>query len=66
MTDFLMRRPIFGSNAFIEATNAPRATASRLIRQLVNAGVLTAIREKSGRRGAVYAFTELITLIEGR
>jgi Fic family protein len=48
VSEFRMRRPIFGSNAFTEATNAPRATTSRIIRQLSNAGVLTAIREKSG------------------
>lgn len=65
--DFFFCTPIFKSSDFIEQSKIPDATARRIL-TLVSGedGLLKTLRESSGRRPAVYAFTELLNIAEGR
>ncbi len=63
--DFIFQRPIFLSTDFIEDAEIPPATARRLLQLLRNEGTLTTIRQGSGRRAGVYAFSELLNIAEG-
>lgn len=64
--DFVFNSPIFNASDFIETSNIPPPTARRILRVLAREGLLTMIREASGRRPAVFAFAELLSIAEGR
>lgn len=64
--DALFDRPIFETTEFIDRSAIPRASASRILRALQDASMLTVVRESSGRRPAILMFKELIDLAEGR
>lgn len=62
----LQARPIFQSSDFVQRCAIPKQTALPFLRKLREAGVLRTLREKSGRRSAILAFTELLIRAEGR
>jgi Fic family protein len=62
--DPLFTAPIFSTPQFIELSGAPRASAARMLGDLVDAGVLTVLRAGRGRRAQVYGFPELLNVIE--
>ena len=64
--DALFDRPIFESSDFVERSGIPKNTALPFLRKLREAGILRLLREKSGRRSAVLAFSELLNCAEGR
>ncbi len=64
--DFVFSNPVFNSSDFIEGSIIPAPTARRVLNILADRGLLQTIREGSGRRPAVFAFTELINVVEGR
>ena len=64
--DFVFRDPVFIASEFIHESNIPTATARRILNILSDKGLLSMFREGSGRRPAIYAFTELINIVEGR
>ncbi len=64
--DALFDRPIFQSSDFVQRSGIPKQTALPFLRKLRDAGVLHPLREKSGRRSAILAFTELLNRAEGR
>lgn len=64
--DSLFDRPIFESSDFVERSGIPKNTALPFLRQLREAGILLLLREKSGRRSAILAFSELLNCAEGR
>jgi Fic family protein len=64
--DALFDRPIFQSSDFVQRSGIPKQTALPFLRKLRDAGVLHPLREKSGRRSAILAFTELLHRAEGR
>lgn len=64
--DFVFNQPIFSSSHFTEGSKIPQATARRILKLLSDNGLLTAIRESSGRRPAIFAFPELLSIAEGR
>ena len=65
--DFLFSTPIFKSPDFIDQSKIPDATARRILTLISGEnGLLKTVRESSGRRPAVYAFTELLNIAEGR
>lgn len=64
--DVLFQMPIFTSPNFVRVSGIPRPTANRILGILRENGVLTTIREGSGRRPSVLAFTELLNIAEGR
>jgi Fic family protein len=63
--DFIFSRPIFKSTDFTGINEIPIPTAKRILAILRDNGILTILREPSGRRSAIYAFTELINIAEG-
>ena len=64
--DALFDRPIFQSSDFVERVKIPKFTTLKFLRQLREAGILKVLREQSGRRSGVFAFTELQNRAEGR
>lgn len=66
IVDALFDRPIFRIGDFASRAGIPKPTAHPLLRQLQDAGLLTQLREGSGRRPAILAFPELLNTAEGR
>jgi len=64
--DWFFKRPIFKTPDFIHSTKIPNATATRIVRVVRDAGLLTEIQESSGPRPAILAFTELLDIADGR
>lgn len=63
--DFIFSRPIFKSSDFIQDAGIPKPTATRILALLRDERILSILREASGRRPAVYAFVELLDIVEG-
>jgi Fic family protein len=69
LLDNMFTTPIFSSNALFRKplpNNPTKATTLALLNTLKQAEILKVIREGSGRRAQVLAFTELINLCEGK
>ena len=66
VVDALFDRPAFQVGQFSARTNINIQTAHVLVRQLHEEGILTVIRQSSGRRAAIYAFPWLVNIAEGR
>jgi Fic family protein len=64
--DGLFDRPIFQTSDFVKRTEIPKQTAMPMLRQLKEAGILTTLREASGRRSTIYAFKALLNTAEGK
>lgn len=64
--DALFSFPVFRSTDFAERSGIPKASALRIIHALHEGGVLKLLRPGQGRRSAIYAFPELISITEGR
>lgn len=64
--DFMFRSPIFNASDFRAFEDVPDASARRILGILKGTDMLTVVREGSGPRPAVYAFTELLNIAEGR
>ncbi len=63
--DWIFGRPIFKSNDFADDAGIPAPTARRILGVLRDAKILSILVPASGRRPAVYAFTELLNIAEG-
>lgn len=63
--DAIFNRPIFISNYFINRSGIPRSTALRILKLLVDDGVLLVVREQSGRSPALLCFPSLLKIAEG-
>jgi len=64
--DALFDRPIFESSSFVDRLGLSKSTTMQFLRELTKAEILTVVREQSGRRPAVFAFSELLNRAEGR
>jgi Fic family protein len=65
--DFLFGTPIFNALDFIKQSKIPPATSRRILRLLSGKkGLLKTLRKSSGRRPAMFAFSELLDITEGR
>ncbi len=64
--DWIFERPIFKSTDFVASAGIPKPTAKRMLKVLRDAGMLYTLVESSGRRAAVYGFSELLNIAEGR
>jgi Fic family protein len=62
--DYFFIRPIFNSVQFRKDVEIPPPTANRIIKELRDAKILTPIREGRGRRSGIYAFSELLEIIQ--
>lgn len=63
--DFIFSRPIFKSSDFTQIAEIPLPTAKRILSILRDNKILKTLRPSSGRRSAIYAFSELINTAEG-
>jgi hypothetical protein len=66
VVDFIFAYPMFASALFTGRSGVPQPSALRFVALLRDGGILTALRERSGRRPAIYAFSELLNIAEGR
>jgi Fic family protein len=65
--DAFFNRPIINSGDFIKLSGITnRATANGILTHLVNAKLIFLVKAGSGKSPSVYAFTELISITEGR
>jgi Fic family protein len=64
--DWLFERPIFKASDFSKQSGIPTGTAQRIIREVREHGMLREIRPSSGRRPAILAFSDLLSIAEGR
>lgn len=61
--DYIFTNPIFRNNKFVKTTGIPNATATTIIKKLIEAEYLVTREEASGRRAAMYAFEPLMRLV---
>lgn len=66
LLDALFNRPIFSIGDFAKQTRIPKPTATVLVRQIRDAGILSILRESSGQSGAIFAFKDLLNIAEGK
>ena len=64
--DWIFERPIFRSVDFVTAAAIPGSTARRVLKVLIDAGVLTVLRPARGRRPSMLCFSSLLDIAEGR
>lgn len=63
----IFRQPIFEPSSLLPDEGLPTKPAvMTLLRKMKAAGMLTVLREASGRRAQILALTELVNLVEGR
>lgn len=60
----LFSRPIFSTAHFVDGTQIPKASATRMLTTLRDAGIISVLREGSGRRPTFYLFDELLQITE--
>ncbi|HOI58461.1 MAG TPA: Fic/DOC family N-terminal domain-containing protein [Methanoculleus sp.] len=63
--DALFKVPVFIPSEFYEQTGIPKKTANRLLQQLREQDIITALTEGGGRRATTYVFSRLIAITEG-
>ncbi|HCT46236.1 MAG: cell filamentation protein Fic [Phycisphaerae bacterium] len=64
--DWFFSTPIFRTTQFIRSCDIPEPTANRIIRLVRDNGLLVEVRKSSGRRAAILAFPQLISIADGR
>lgn len=64
--DFLFSQPIFSSSHFVTQSQIPAPTARRILNLCHANGLLKEVRKASGQKPAVFAFSELLNIVEGR
>jgi len=62
--DWVFAHPITDNSSFARACGMMNRTARRLMRALNEKGILTELRPAAGRRGALYAFADLLAIVE--
>ncbi len=66
LLDAVFDRPIFGTTDLVTRSKMNKKTALALLKQLREKGILTILRNASGRRSAILCFPELLNIVEGR
>ena len=61
--DFIFANPVFRNSRFTSSAGIPRATALRLSRALLEAGLLRTVQPPSGQRAALLSFQPLMQLV---
>ena len=64
--DYIISHPVFKSSDFTAIEEIPTPAAKRILAVFRDKGLLRTVREASGRRPAIYAFSELINTTEGQ
>lgn len=63
--DFIFSNPVFSGPRFISQAGIPKQTARRILDVFRKAGILTTLRQGSGRRPGFYAFSSLLSIAQG-
>jgi Fic family protein len=64
LVDALFDRPIFTAADIARRADVPKPTVHKLIKSLLDEGMLDTVREASGRRPAILTFAELLNTLE--
>jgi len=64
--DAMFDRPVFATTDFVQRTGMARRSASRILAALQESNILTVVRQASGRKSAVLAFSDLLAVTECR
>jgi len=64
LIDALFDRPIFTAADIAKRAGVPKPTIHKLIKSLLDEGVLQTVREAAGRRPAILTFAELLNTLE--
>jgi len=62
--DFIFQSPAFTAPMFSTYSSIPKPSASRILNILREKEVLYTVQEGKGRRPGIYAFRELIDIVE--
>ena len=64
--DWIFKKPILKSSDFknVDISGIPKSSARRILKSLKDEGILKELRLSSGRRSAMYANTELLSIVE--
>ena len=63
--DFIFENPIFTSADFSSQRDVPAYAARRILNAFRDDGILKPTRAASGRRSAIFEFTQLLDIAEG-
>ena len=63
--DWFFEQPIFSSSDFVESAGIPAPMARRILSLCRETGLLKTLSEPSGRKPGVYAFTDLLNIVDG-
>jgi Fic family protein len=66
LLDAIFNRPIFQASHLIQQTGLPKQTLMPLLKVLRDSSILKTIREASGPKPAILAFSQLLNITEGR
>jgi hypothetical protein len=61
--DVMFDHPIFSTPQFVERSGVPKGSAVRILNALTDGDILRVIRPGLRRRPAIYAFPELIEIV---
>ncbi len=64
--NYIFNTPIFNASDLIEQSKIPAPTARRILGVLTKSRLLKTLRKSRGRRPAIFAFSELLNITEGR
>jgi len=64
--DRIFEQPIFRSTHFVAQPKIPAPSARRILKVLIEAGIIQTIKEGRGSRPALLAFGDLLNVAEGR
>ena len=64
--DWIFERPIFRSTDFVATADIPEPTARRILKLLIEGGILTVLWSGRGRRLGVFCFSNLLDIAESR
>ena len=64
--DWMFERPIFRSSDFVTTAEIPEPTARRVLKLLIEDGILVVLWSGRGRRSSIICFSELLSIAEGR
>lgn len=63
LLDFLFEKPVFNISNLTIRHNIPKATAPRLVKAILDAGIIEELRPAAGRTSATYWFPRLLAVV---
>jgi Fic family protein len=64
--DAIFDRPIFASPDFAKRSKIPKATANKILGQLLKHEILKCLQKGEGRRPSILMFSPLLNIVEGK